>query len=212
MPGRVGLEGARVALEPFDWDVHGEDLFVAVAGASNDAIWAFMPVGPFADIEPFRQFLAYADEALGWKTLVFRRKRDDRVVGMSSYMRIRPEHGSAEVGCVAFGNALKRTPEASEAMYLMAAHVFDDLGYRRYEWKCHNENKASKRAAERIGFLFEGVFRNDMVVRGNSRDTAWYAMTDEDWPSVKAAFEGWLAPGNFNPDGQQRQSLEAFRA
>ena len=127
-------------------------------------------------------------------------------------MRIREIHGSAEVGCVAFSHALRRTPEATEAMYLMAQHLLEELGYRRYEWKCHNENAASHRAAQRFGFKFEGVFRNDMVIRGQNRDTAWYAMTDADWPNVKAAFEAWLDPSNFDAAGQQKQSLESFRS
>jgi RimJ/RimL family protein N-acetyltransferase len=116
-------------------------------------------------------------------------------------------HGSVEVGCVAFGDALKRTREATEAMYLMAAHVFDELGYRRYEWKCNNGNAASKCAAKRFGFIYEGVFRNDMVVRGENRDTAWFAMTDGDWPQIKAGFEAWLASDNFDAGGQQKTKL-----
>ena len=130
---------------------------------------------------------------------------------MAGYMRIREKHGSAEIGCVAFGRDLRRSPEATEAMSLMASHIFDELGYRRYEWKCHNGNAASRRAAKRFGFKFEGVFRNDMVVRGKNRDTAWFAMTDEDWPANKSAFEAWLSPSNFDAAGQQKKKLESFR-
>ena len=132
-------------------------------------------------------------------------------LGMASYMRIRQEHGSAEVGCVVFGKALQRTRAATEAIYLMARHIFDDLGYRRFEWKCNEANAASKRAAVRFGFTFEGVFRNDMVMKGRNRDTAWYSMLDSEWSGVKTAFDSWLDPGNFTPEGVQRSRLSAHR-
>ncbi len=198
-------------LEPLDWSRHGEGLFGAVAGEGNAAIWDFMPIGPFADLATFRAEFEQVCVRLDWQVLVIRRAGDSFVLGMASYMRIREAHGSAEVGCVAFGAGLKRTAAATEAMYLMARHVFDELGYRRYEWKCHNQNKASKQAAIRLGFAFEGIFRNDMVVNGESRDTAWYAMTDDDWPCVKAGFEAWLVPDNFDADGRQKQKLSVFK-
>lgn len=130
---------------------------------------------------------------------------------MASYMRIREAHGSVEIGCVAFSHRLQRTTRATEALTLMAQHVFDELGYRRYEWKGNNANLASKRAAERFGFTFEGVFRNDMVVKGESRDTAWYSIIDSEWPVVRAALHAWLAATNFDGHGRQRQRLESFR-
>ncbi|VAW07153.1 Acetyltransferase, GNAT family, partial [hydrothermal vent metagenome] len=133
------------------------------------------------------------------------------VLGMASYMRIRPEAGSVEIGCIVFSGALQKTPAATEAMYLMARHIFDDLGYRRYEWKCNDENAASKSAAERLGFQFEGVFRQDMVVKGENRDTAWFSVLDSEWPEVKAGLNAWLAPENFDADGRQRRSLRQCR-
>ena len=210
-PGQWPLTGARVVVEPHDWALHGEGLFDAVASPKVADIWDYMPMGPFTDAAEFRTMLDHVQDARGWATMVIRNRQSGSVLGMSSYMRIREAHGSAEVGAVAFGRALKRTPEASEAMYLMASHLFDELGYRRYEWKCHNENAASRRAAARFGFAFEGVFRNDMVVKGKNRDTAWFAMTDEDWPVIKSAFEAWLSPSNFDADGSQKQKLESFR-
>lgn len=210
-PGQWPLPGVRVVLEPLDWGIHEEDLFNAVAGPGNNDIWTYMPIGPFEAVDEFRKLFSFVQTKLGWEPLVITDKNDGSVLGMSSYMRIRQEHGSAEIGCVAFGDRLKRTPEATEAMFLMASHVFDELGYRRYEWKCHNDNAASKRAAARIGFAFEGIFRNDMVVDGANRDTAWFAMTDGDWPMLRAAFEAWLAPENFDDTGQQKQRLEALR-
>ena len=211
-PGQWPLTGARVVLEPLDWEAHKSGLYDAVAAPAVADIWDYMPIGPFQDADAFQAAMDLAHQQAGWETLVIRKGNGGKVLGMSSYMRIREAHGSVEVGCVAFGRALRRTPEATEAMSLMASHVFDELGYRRYEWKCHNENLASRRAAQRFGFPFEGVFRNDMIVKGKSRDTAWFAMTDTDWPAVKSAFEAWLAPSNFDASGQQKQTLEQFRS
>jgi len=211
-PGQWPLTGVRTVLEPLDWAVHGDGLFEAVAGSDLDDIWRYMPLGPFESRTQFEAVFDHVCADHGWETLVIRKSDGGKVLGMAGYMRIREAHGSAEVGCVAFGRDLQRTPEATEAMYLMARHLFDELGYRRYEWKCHNENEASRRAATRFGFAFEGVFRNDMVVRGQNRDTAWFAMTDDDWPQLKSAFEAWLAPSNFEADGAQKQKLESFRS
>jgi RimJ/RimL family protein N-acetyltransferase len=130
--------------------------------------------------------------------------------GFASYMRIEPAHGVVEVGNILLAPSLQRTTAATEAMFLMASHVFDHLGYRRYEWKCNAENGPSRRAALRLGFTFEGIFRQHMVVKGKSRDTAWFALLDSDWPARKRAFEAWLAPANFDAQGRQRQSLAAL--
>jgi len=211
-PGQGPLQGARTVLEPLDWQLHGDGLYRAVAAPDCSDIWDYMPIGPFADRVQFEQHLQQAIEIGGWETLVIRKVKQGTVLGMASFMRIREPHGSAEIGCVAFGRALRRSSEATEAMSLMAHHIFDELGYRRYEWKCHNENAKSHRAAARLGFKFEGVFRNDMVIRGKNRDTAWYAMTDDDWPGVKAAFRAWLLPDNFDASGAQKHSLESFRS
>lgn len=211
-PGLWPLTGERVVLEPLDWDAHGAGLYAAVAAPDMADTWDYMPIGPFKSDVDFRKTLTQIIEVIGWETLVIRGASDGTVLGMASYMRIREGHGSAEVGCVAFGRALRRSPEATEAMYLMAAHLFDELGYRRYEWKCHNENAASRRAATRFGFQFEGVFRNDMVIRGKNRDTAWFSMTDADWPKIKSAFISWLSPDNFDAAGQQIGTLESFRS
>lgn len=148
----------------------------------------------------------------GWETMVIRSAETAEILGMASYMRHREEHGSTEVGCVTFGKKLQRSRIATDAMYLMARHAFVDLGYRRYEWKCDNRNEASKRAAFRFGFTYEGVFRNDMVRNGQSRDTAWYAMIDSDWPEIEQAFWAWLDAGNFDAEGQQLRKLADLRA
>jgi len=210
-PGLVALAGKRVRLEPLDWSVHGAGLFAAVGSEDRDELWRHMPVGPFADESALQNFLSHMWSSDGWRTMVIRSAASGEILGMAAYMRIREAHGSAEIGCVAFGDRLRRTPEATEAFALMAGHVFADLGYRRYEWKCNLSNEASKRAAERFGFVFEGIFRNDMVAKGKSRDTAWYSITDAEWPAIGVALEQWLAPGNFGPDGGQKKTLESFR-
>jgi len=210
-PGLAPLAGRLVRLEPLDAAVNGDALFAAVGGEANADIWEWMPVGPFQAREDMLGFLGAQHTQDGWRTMVIRAAGTGDVLGMCAYMRIREAHGSAEIGCVAFGPRLKRTAEATEALALMAAHVFD-LGYRRYEWKCNSDNLASKRAAERFGFVFEGIFRNDMVSKARSRDTAWYSITDAEWPRLASALAGWLAPSNFAAeDGSQRQTLESFR-
>lgn len=209
-PGLAALEGARVRLEPLDWEQHGGGLFAAVGGEANAGIWEWMPVGPFMAAEELRDFLAAMRRTENWRTMVIRTRGSGEILGMASYMRIREAHGSAEIGCVAFGPKLKRSTEATEALALMAAHVFE-LGYRRYEWKCNSLNLASMRAAERFGFSHEGVFRNDMVMKGMSRDTVWYSIIDSEWAALKRALDGWLAHDNFATNGAQKRTLESFR-
>jgi RimJ/RimL family protein N-acetyltransferase len=210
-PGLAALEGRLVRLEPLDWAAHGEGLHAAVGGEANSGIWAWMPVGPFLEPAVLQRFLGAMRESEGWKTMAIRDRRSGEILGMATFMRIREAHGSAEIGCVAFGPKLKRTRHATEAFALMAGHLFDDLGYRRYEWKCNFDNLASKRAAERFGFTFEGIFRNDMVAKGRSRDTAWYSITDKEWPALRIALDQWLADDNFARDGGQIRTLESFR-
>lgn len=204
-PGAVVLKGRYCRLEPYHPEQHLAGLFSAICGPENDALWDYIPMGPFERKSALAEALAVTNAQHGWRTMVIR--RDEEIVGMASFMRIREVHGSAEVGCVIFGPKLQRTREASEAIFLFGKHLFDDLGYRRFEWKCNNANDASKRAAIRFGFQFEGVFRNDMVVKGKNRDTAWYAMTDDDWQAVKSAFESWLMPKNFDENGRQVSPL-----
>ncbi len=207
MPGSESLVGQYGRLESYEGDKHLDGLYAAICGDENDGLWRHIPLGPFETATSLDAALSYAQQHLGWKTMTI--QDGDTVLGMASFMRIRPEHGSAEVGCVVFGPSLQRTRIATEAIYLMGKHLFDDLGYRRFEWKCNNANEASRRAALRFGFRFEGVFRNDMVVKGENRDTAWYAMTDVDWPDVKRAFETWLSPENFDDTGRQKRCLRA---
>ncbi|TCL69604.1 GNAT family protein [Rhizobium sp. BK251] len=212
-PGPVTLEGRFVTIEPYERDRHLHTLWEALGGADGvDALLRFFPNDDFASIDEFGAWLDKARVQSNFVTLVFRHNGTSDVVGMATYMRPDPKNGVVEVGSVAHGPDMKRSPLATEAHYLMARHVFDDLGYRRYEWKCHNQNEASKVTASRYGFTFEGVFRQHMISRGANRDTAWFSMIDGEWPLLKAAFEGWLSPLNFDENGRQRRRLEDIRA
>jgi len=206
------VSGAFVQIDAFSPERDRDALFAAIDGAGNDALWRYIPFGPHASADALAGALSFLAGDRGWQTHIIRARETGEVLGMASYMRIRPEAGSVEIGCIMFSEQLQKTPAATEAMYLLARHIFDDLSYRRYEWKCNDENAASKSAAERLGFRFEGVFRQDMVVKGENRDTAWYSIIDREWPRVKAAFEVWLAPENFDSERRQRRSLADMRA
>jgi len=206
-PGQATLAGTYAHLEPYDQKAHGDGLYAALCGAGNADLWQYMPAGPFDQIADFLSLLTQAHDMLAWQTMVIRDADTLEILGMASYMRIREDHGSAEVGCVTFSKKLQRSRIATDAMYQMARHVFVELGYRRYEWKCDNANETSKRAALRFGFCYEGIFRHDLVVKGRNRDTAWYAMTDGDWPLLEQGFTAWLDPRNFGDAGCQLTSL-----
>ncbi|MBW3096385.1 GNAT family N-acetyltransferase [Pseudohoeflea coraliihabitans] len=209
-PQPVALSGRHVMIEPFRRDVHTDALWDAFGGAEVNALLRYFFSGPF---EAADQLAAWLEETAAAGTIVnvFRSRRSGDVVGMASYMRPDPTHGVIEIGSVAHGKAMARTPMATEAHYLLAKHVFCELGYRRYEWKCDALNLASRRSALRLGFSFEGIFRQHMVVKGANRDTAWYAMLDHEWPAIQAGFEEWLASENFDDNGQQQQTLESCR-
>jgi RimJ/RimL family protein N-acetyltransferase len=206
-PGPAPLAGRFGRLEKLA-PSHAASLWDAVKHA--DHIWTYMPsYGPFPDATAFTQWVAARatlDDPYSYAIVA----TDGRAVGIIALMAIRPEHRVVEVGNVVYAPAIQRTPLATEAQYLLAAYVFETLGYRRYEWKCDALNAASRRAALRYGFGFEGIFRQHMIGRGRNRDTAWYAMLDGDWPARKAAFERWLAPENFDSGGRQIASLRAM--
>jgi RimJ/RimL family protein N-acetyltransferase len=201
----VKLEGRYGSLEKLDAR-HGADLFAAFNG--HPGIWDYMPSGPFENAGAFGEWLkdrATLDDPYFYTIL----DTDGRAVGMAALMRITPDMGVIEVGNIAYSPALQRTPLGTEAQYLLAAYAFDTLHYRRYEWKCNALNAASRRAAERYGFTFEGIFRQHMIVKGRNRDTAWFSITDGEWPARKAAFERWLSPTNFDALGRQKTRLNA---
>ncbi len=175
-------------------------------------IWRYLFTGPFADVAALEADLMRCVASVDPLFYVVVPLPGAHALGVASFMRITPEHGVIEIGNIWFGPALQRTTAATEAIYLLAREAFDELGYRRLEWKCNALNAGSRAAAERFGFAFEGVFRRHMVVKGRSRDTAWYAITDDRWPTVRAGFEGWLAEANFDGDGRQRAPLREFMA
>jgi RimJ/RimL family protein N-acetyltransferase len=211
-PARAPLRGRHVLLRPVDAATDAEPLYSASHPPDGDpAIWTYLPDGPYESAEDLARMLAWAESAKDSLYFTLVRLPDQRPLGMASYQRITPEFGVVEIGHIWFGVPLQRTTAATEAIYLLARHAFDDRGYRRLEWKCNALNAASRRAADRFGFTFEGVFRNHQIVKGRNRDTAWYSITDDEWPAIRTAFEAWLAPGNFDADGLQRRSLQDLR-
>lgn len=211
-PDRRVLEGRFARLEPLDVARHAEDLWHAFAADVEGRSWTYMPFGPFGGQAAFAAFLAtmsQGDDPVYYSILDL---ASGRASGIASFMRVQPEHGVIEVGGIAFAPILQRTPAATETMFLMMAHAFDDLGYRRYEWKCDALNAASRRAASRLGFRYDGLFEQAVVYKGRNRDTAWFSILDRDWPKVKRGFETWLLPENFDAEGRQRYGLAACRA
>jgi RimJ/RimL family protein N-acetyltransferase len=208
-PERKTLTGESVVLEPLDPERHGAALYAAAVGA--EATWSYLPYGPFASRDEFMAWLrghAATEDPLAYAII-------DRSVGtargIATFMSIVPAHGVIEIGHIWLSPSLQRTRQATEAIYVMSRHAFEELGNRRLEWKCDAANAASRRAAERFGFVFEGVFRQHRVIKGRNRDTAWYSILDREWPRCRAAFEAWLAPSNFDSTGSQRRSLAQIR-
>ncbi|KAI1748767.1 acyl-CoA N-acyltransferase [Xylaria castorea] len=200
-------------------DEHIVSLYPHISGEENFYLWDYMLGGPFHELSEFRAAMKaqidspdlalYAIIPTDQPTTP---SNTDNVIGCASYMNINIKNCSVEVGSVMFSPKLQKTPAATEAMYLMAKHAFEDLGYRRYEWKCNALNSASQRAALRLGFTFEGIFRQHMIIKGRSRDTAWFAIINGDWPGIKDAFDQWLHPSNFGEGGLQLRKLEDFRS
>ncbi len=206
-PAGEVLRGERVLLRPFDPAADAEALHAATR--EDPSIWAYLRIGPFEDSGDLRGVLEQEAAAEGYVFYAIEPNGAGRALGQAAYMRIDPPNGTIEIGSIFFAPGLRRTAAATEAIFLLARHVFDDLGYRRLEWKCNALNAASRGAAERFGFRFEGIFRNDEVIKGRNRDTAWYSITDDEWPAARAAFETWLDPANFDAAGVQKQSLAA---
>lgn len=207
-PKPIELGGRTVILEPLDAEKHAPALWQAVRG--HDSVWQWLFDGPYADEASFRAAIAAKQAAPDFVFFAIIPKSTGLAAGYASYLRIEPAQGVIEVGNILLSPSLQRTTAATEAMYLMARHVFDDLCYRRYEWKCNALNEPSRRAALRYGFTYEGIFRQHMVIKGQNRNTAWFSMLDHEWPARKAAFEAWLDPGNFDANGQQRRPLSSI--
>lgn len=209
-PAPVTLEGRHVVLGPLDPEKDAADLYPATHGAEKERLFAYLFDGPFESEDAMAEALRTAAASAENATLAIRDRTTGRTLGRATFMRVELNHRTVEVGSILFSPALARTRAATEAMYLMADHAFS-LGFRRYEWKCDALNAPSRAAALRYGFRFEGIFRKHMIIKGRSRDTAWFAMTEDDWPAVKAAFEAWLAPENFDAEGRQIRRLTELR-
>ncbi|WIG61233.1 MAG: GNAT family acetyltransferase [Ktedonobacterales bacterium] len=209
-PQRIILAGHHVTLAPINPSTHADALYAATYGAENDRLWLYIFDGPFTDRASFDAYInkiAVSEDPLYFAILD---NASGQAVGHASYLRIEPAQRCIEVGAILYTPALQRSAGATEAMYLMAKHVFEDLGYRRYEWKCNALNAPSWRAALRLGFTYEGTFRQHMIVKGRNRDTAWFSMLDSEWPARKTAFEQWLDPANFDAAGQQKIALSTL--
>jgi len=211
-PPRTPMVGRTCRVEPIDPARHGESLFAAFAEDREGRIWTYLPYGPFDTLAGFEDWLVatcLGDDPL-FHAIVD--PQSGRGWGVASFMRIAPQAGSIEVGHINYAPRLQRTMMATEAMFLMMRRVFDELGYRRYEWKCDALNAGSMGAARRLGFVYEGTFRQATVYKRRNRDTAWWSITDREWPALRTAYESWLAPDNFDDDGKQKAQLGDLKA
>ena len=196
------MQGHFCDVVPLSMD-HSNDLYTAFQADETGTLWTYMPAGPFgaqADYDAWVRTACDSQDPLFFAVI---NKETNRAVGVASFLRIQPENGVAEVGYITFSPALKQTPMATEAMFLMMKRIFDELGYRRYEWKCDALNEPSRNAAKRLGFSYDGLFKQALIYKGRNRDTAWFSILDQDWPALKTAFETWLAPTNFDSQGKQ---------
>jgi len=206
-PERVVLQGRYCRLEPLDVRRHAAQLYAAFSQAQDDSDWTYMAIGPFADLAAYQAHAVRAAASSDPLHFAIVDAVGGQALGTLALMRMDPDNGVIEVGFVSYAPSLKRRPAATEAQYLLMRLAFDELGYRRYEWKCDSLNAPSRAAAVRLGFQFEGVFRQAMVYKGRSRDTAWFSMLDSEWPTVRANLEQWLAADNFDAQGRQRTRL-----
>ena len=211
-PSRLVLRGKYCRVEPLNPATHAHDLYFCYEQDTKGEAWTYLPYGPFDEYE---KYLAWAkvqskkDDPLFYAVVD---KKSEKAQGVASYLRIDQNMGVLEIGHINFSPRLQKTVAATECMYLMMRYVFDELGYRRYEWKCDALNAGSRKAAIRLGFTFEGIFRQALIYKGRNRDTAWFSITDKEWPILKKSFEGWLDPDNFTEQGQQIKSLGQFRS
>ncbi len=205
------MKGQWISLEPITDGRHFDDLWHTYSADKSGSIWHYLPYGPFENKDDFLAFATatYLGEDPMFHALV--ELQSGKALGVASLMRINQAHGVIETGHICYGPAVQRTAMTTEVIYLFGKRIFDQLGYRRFEWKCDAANKASRRAADRFGFKFEGIFRQALVVKQRNRDTAWYSIIDSEWPQLKAGFEAWLAPDNFDHAGNQINQLEQLR-
>lgn len=209
-PSRTTIFGSWCHVEPLNVEIHGNTLYEAFAKDKNAELWTYLPYGPFENVGDFKNWIK--KNCLGSDPLFHAiiEPHTKRALGVASYLRINQDVGVIEVGHINYGSELQQSQAGTEAMYLMMKRAFEDLGYRRYEWKCDALNERSRRAATRLGMTFEGVFRQATIYKNRNRDTAWYSILDHEWPQMKKAFEKWLAPANFSTNGQQICHLHDF--
>ena len=203
LPQRKFLQGEFVILEPLNIQKHSQDLYECFQLDQSGDLWKYMPSGPFKNITQFKNYLKKMDCFF----YAIYSKRHKKYTGVASYLRINPDIGTIEVGWITYSPLLQRTVGATEAMYLMMKNAFEDLGYRRYEWKCNNGNEASKKSALRLGFQFEGIFRQATIVKGRNRDTAWFSVIDKEWKNLKKGYQKYLSKNNFDQNLQQKKKL-----
>jgi RimJ/RimL family protein N-acetyltransferase len=211
-PERTTLAGRHVTLVPLDADRHADALFPLANGGERDRVWTYLADGLYVDPQAFKASIAAKAKSEDPLFFAVIDNASGGPVGYQTLMRIDAANRVIEIGNVLYTPTMQRTIGATEAQYLFAAYAFDALGYRRYEWKCNDLNAPSKRAAQRLGFTFEGVFRQHVIVKGRNRDTAWFSMLDSEWPLRRAAFERWLSPDNFDASGRQRVSLASLNS
>ncbi len=207
VPERVTLDGQYVTVAPLSALHHTDSLWTRTSGEEKAGLWSYLGEGPFPSRESFQDLLRKREGSLDPLFFALLDPRSWEALGMAALMRMEPAHGVIEVGNILYSPQLQKSRAATEAMYLLAGYVFDSLHYRRYEWKCNALNKPSRKAALRLGFTFEGIFRQHMVVKGRNRDTAWFSMLDGEWPARKADLERWLDASNFDENGRQKSSL-----
>ena len=206
-PARTPMTGRHCIVRPVDVDADARELYDAYASAPDGRDWTYLFVGPFATFESYRDHLSQAAKTNDPLHHTIVDSHTGKAVGTAAFMRIEPGHGVIEVGHITYSPLMQRSAAATEAMYLMMKRTFDELGYRRYEWKCDHNNLRSRAAAERYGFTFEGIFRQAIVYKGRSRDTAWFSIIDREWPPIREGFERWLDRSNFDNQGNQKQKL-----
>lgn len=205
------MRGRFCRLEPLDLDRHASELYQANELDTEGRNWTYLPYGPFDNFQDYKAWLSQWPSSADPLFFAIIDAASNRAVGIASYLRIDPRHGSIEIGHLNFSPLLQARPAATEAMYLMMKQAFE-TGYRRYEWKCNTLNEPSRRAALRLGLSFEGIFRQAAVYKGRNRDTAWFAAIDREWPALQSAFQKWLAPANFDQNGRQKCSLSTLTA
>ncbi len=210
-PEMVTLEGRFCRLEKLT-PAHSQDLFEALRADETGVLWTYLSESPPADLGELQAWVERVSDKPDPAYYALIERGTGRCLGRAAYMRIAPDAGAIEVGSILYSPRLQRTAVATEIMYLMMQHAFETLGYRRYEWKCDSLNEPSRRAAERLGFSYEGIFRQALVYKGRNRDTAWYAIIDRDWPAIRRGYEAWFDPANFDKEGRQKQSLATFIA